>query len=186
MVLSRDSYRCEMTKINIEKINKLSDDVDKNALKVKNMVELQQKESLEATTFLLQNMDHIKYVLATHKFNKRHDAVIKYLSKNFDYYDIKIVNKILKRNGIFSNRTIQDFRWYIPFIVGLFIPNFIMMIIMQVSFITLLFINMIGTMPFFGLLLYIIEEYTNSKAVNYKIDPQYKALGIPKDKIKLG
>ena len=60
------------------------------------------------------------------------------------------------------------------------------MIIMQVSFITLLFINMIGTMPFFGLLLYIIEEYTNSKAVNYKIDPQYKALGIPKDKIKLG
>ena len=57
-----------MTKINIEKINKLSDDVDKNALKVKNMVELQQKESLESTTFLLQNMDHIKYVLATHKF----------------------------------------------------------------------------------------------------------------------
>ena len=41
-------------------------------------------------------------------------------------------------------------------------------------------------MPFFGLLLYIIEEYTNSKAVYYKIDPQYKALGIPKEKIKLG
>lgn len=169
--------------IDKQKLNELSTDVNKlaNEAQIKHNYEL--TKASEATAFLLGNIDQLKYILATHKLKNRYDRVIEYMDNNFEYYDQKIIDKILFRNGIFNRRILFYFSFLFPLMVT-FLLNAIM-ILLLVKFIFLFFVNLIIILPMIGFLCQYIDTIIDSKFINYRLTAEYKQLGIPSKKISL-
>lgn len=169
--------------IDKQKLNELSNDMNKlaNEAQIKHNYEL--TKSREATAFLLGNIDQLKYILATHKLKNRYDRVIEYMDNNFEYYDQKIIDKILFRNGIFNRRILFYFSFLFPLSVT-FLLNAIM-ILLLVKFIFLFFMNLIIILPFMGFLCHYTDKLIDSKFINYRLRAEHKRLGIPVKKIPL-
>ncbi len=140
-------------------------------------------KSEEAIAFLLKNMDQIKFVLCTHKMKNRYENVIEYMGSNFEYFDIKSVNKILFRNGIYS----RDVLFILEILISIFLTLlvFIILFIINLSIVAIFFITIFVVLPFFGILCDYIQNIKNTKFVNYRLAKQYKKLPIPTKKIQL-
>lgn len=163
----------------------MNDIVKRKSDELKNVISQysnnQIKENTDnAVTYLLANMDGLKYLLSAYNIKDRQRIMLNHLNQHFGKIDNHVITKILNKERIYSVKLMKFLTYILPFII--LVITFISFNLYMISAGWFIFSLLVGTFLYLLIGVY-LESRNKTSALTYRLSKEYKHLYKPNQKL---